>query len=95
MRRGGKASPLPPLFVGVTTADSIQHRTPLDLEPRVSSKDIDLNILYNAVISRGGYDAVCNEKLAWRKVGEIFHLPTINAAAHAFALKSVYYYNLA
>lgn len=83
------------LFIGVATADRIQHRTPLDLEPRVSSKDIDLNILYNAVISRGGYDAVCNEKLAWRKVGEIFHLPTINAAAHAFALKSVYYYNLA
>jgi chromatin structure-remodeling complex subunit RSC9 len=84
-----------PCAHAVAITDSNRHRTPFELEPRVSGRPIDLYVLYNAVVSRGGYDAVCNERLAWRKVGGIFHLPSLNAAAHAFALKSVYYYNLA
>jgi len=43
----------------------------------------------------GGYDAVSAEKLAWRKVGTDFSLTQNNAAAYAFALKTVYYKNLA
>lgn len=35
------------------------------------------------------------EKLAWRKVGQEFNLGASNAAAYAFALKTVYYKNLA
>ena len=44
---------------------------------------------------RGGYDAVSSEKLAWRKVGQEFNLGQTNTAAYAFALKTVYYKNLA
>lgn len=47
------------------------------------------------VTSRGGYDAISAEKLAWRKVGQEFNLGSANAAAYAFALKTVYYKNLA
>lgn len=45
--------------------------------------------------ARGGYDNISHEKLAWRRVGQEFNLGTTNAAAYAFALKTVYYKNLA
>lgn len=70
-------------------------RTPLDLHARVNGKHIDLFKLYNVVSVRGGYDAISHEKLAWRRVGQEFNLGTSNAAAYAFALKTVYYKNLA
>lgn len=35
------------------------------------------------------------EKLAWRRIGHDFSLGAANAAAYAFALKTVYYKNLA
>ncbi len=35
------------------------------------------------------------EKLAWRRVGNDFNLGAANAAAYAFALKTLYYKNLA
>jgi chromatin structure-remodeling complex subunit RSC9 len=47
------------------------------------------------VTERGGYDVVSREKLVWRRVGQEFNLGTTNAAAYAFALKTVYYKNLA
>lgn len=61
----------------------------------MNGKHIDLYKLWNAVIARGGYDVVSQEKLAWRKVGQEFNLGATNAAAYAFALKTVYYKNLA
>lgn len=67
----------------------------MDLGPRVNGKHIDLFKLFNLVMQRGGYDAVSSEKLAWRKVGQDFNLGQTNTAAYAFALKSVYYKNLA
>lgn len=70
-------------------------RTPLDLQARVNGKHIDLFKLWNVVAARGGYDAISHEKLAWRRVGQEFNLGTNNAAAYAFALKTVYYKNLA
>lgn len=70
-------------------------RTPLDLGARVNGKHIDLFKLWNVVAARGGYDAISHEKLAWRRVGAEFNLGTNNAAAYAFALKTVYYKNLA
>lgn len=69
--------------------------TPLDLQARVNGKHIDLFKLWKVVSDRGGYDAVSHEKLAWRRVGQEFSLGTTNAAAYAFALKTVYYKNLA
>ena len=51
--------------------------------------------LFLIVTSRGGYDAVSSEKLAWRKIGAEFNLGQTNAAAYAFALKTTYYKNLA
>ena len=69
--------------------------TPLDLQPRVNGKQINLRKLLDIVVERGGYDSVSAEKLAWRKVGQEFGLGSSNAAAYAFALKTVYYKNLA
>ncbi|KAL9604678.1 MAG: hypothetical protein Q9219_000398 [cf. Caloplaca sp. 3 TL-2023] len=69
--------------------------TTLDKAPRVNGKPIDLARLYRIVIDLGGYDQVSREKLAWRKVGQEFNLGATNAAAYAFALKTVYYKNLA
>lgn len=71
------------------------RRIQLDLQARVNGKHIDLFKLWRVVSIRGGYDAVSQEKLAWRKVGTEFNLGTTNAAAYAFALKTVYYKNLA
>ena len=69
-------------------------RTQIDWQARVNGKHIDLFKFYNLVTSRGGYDAVSAEKLEWRKVGNEFGLGATNAAAYAFALKTVYYKNL-
>lgn len=71
------------------------HRINVDFQARVNTKHIDLYKLWNVVRSKGGYDAVSAEKLAWRKVGLDFNLGTANAAAYAFALKTTYYKNLA
>ena len=73
----------------------LYHRTSLDLTPRVNGKQIDLFKLFKVVKARGGYDAVSAEKLAWRKAGTEFNLGGSNQAAYAFALKTVYYKNLA
>ncbi|KAI4261711.1 MAG: hypothetical protein L6R42_003091 [Xanthoria sp. 1 TBL-2021] len=72
-----------------------QRGTALDAAPRVNNKPIELQKLYHIVLDQGGYDEVSRAKLAWRKVGQAFGLGTNNAAAYAFALKTVYYKNLA
>ena len=70
-------------------------RTYLDIHPRVNGKPINLKKLFDIVTERAGYDVVSAEKLAWRRVGQEFGLGSNNAAAYAFALKTVYYKNLA
>ena len=75
--------------------NSLLSRINVDFKNRVAGKTIDLHRLYNIVTSRGGYDAVSGEKLAWRKIGGDFNLGSANAAAYAFALKTTYYKNLA
>ncbi|CAO1597040.1 Chromatin structure-remodeling complex protein rsc9 [Xanthoria calcicola] len=72
-----------------------QRGTALDAAPRVNNRPIELQKLYHIVLDHGGYDEVSRAKLAWRKVGQAFGLGTNNAAAYAFALKTVYYKNLA
>ncbi|KAF6230863.1 hypothetical protein HO173_010979 [Letharia columbiana] len=82
-------------FVASLTKFGEERGINVDLQARVNTKHIDLYKLWNVVRSRGGYDAVSAEKLAWRKVGLDFNLGTANAAAYAFALKTTYYKNLA
>lgn len=82
-------------FIQKLAAFHEKRGTHLDAEPRVGSKTVDLLQLYNSVVSRGGYDKVSDEKLAWRKVGVEFNLGTNNLGALAFSLKTTYYKNLA
>ena len=82
-------------FLGMYNCiDRFFNSTHLDLTARVNGKHIDLFRLLRLVVSRGGYDAVSAEKLAWRSVGQAFSVGATNAAAYAFALKTVYYKNL-
>ncbi len=74
---------------------SFAIRINVDFNIRVAGKEIDLYKLYQIVTSRGGYDTVSGEKLAWRGIGGDFHLGSQNAAAYAFAIKTAYYKNLA
>ncbi|POS84250.1 hypothetical protein EPUL_004223, partial [Erysiphe pulchra] len=69
--------------------------TYFDPEPKVGTKHMNLLRLYKAVIARGGYDIVSDEKLAWRKLGQEFNLGSSNLPAVAFQLKGVYYKYLA
>lgn len=82
-------------FIQKLAAFHEERGTTFDSFPRVNGKPIDLQKLYSIVLNLGGYDQVSREKLAWRKVGHEFHLGATNAAAYAFALKTVYYKNLA
>ncbi|MCJ1477810.1 Chromatin structure-remodeling complex protein rsc9 [Lambiella insularis] len=72
-----------------------ERGTSVDINARVNTKHINLYALFKTVYERGGYDKVSAEKLAWRKVGQAFNLGQTNTAAYAFALKTVYYKNLA
>lgn len=58
-------------FLGKLTAFHEQRGTRLETEPRVGARTVNLLDLYNTIIARGGYDKVSEEKLAWRKVGEV------------------------
>lgn len=78
-------------FIAKLTVYHEKRGTNFDPAPRVGSKQIDLLKLYNVVVGRGGYDAVSDEKLAWRKVGEEFNLGQANLPALAFALKTTFY----
>ncbi|KAL9634766.1 MAG: hypothetical protein Q9164_003895 [Protoblastenia rupestris] len=82
-------------FLASLTEFAIDRGINVDFKNRVAGKTIDLHRLYDIVTSRGGYDAVSGEKLAWRKIGGDFNLGSANAAAYAFALKTTYYKNLA
>jgi len=82
-------------FIDKLAAFHEKRGTELQREPRVGSKFINLLDLFNAVVERGGYDKISEEKLAWRKLGQEWNLPANNLPALAFALKSVYYKNLA
>ena len=73
---------------------TVTTRITLDFNARVNGRHIDLFKIWSLVTSRGGYDAVSSEKLAWRRIGNDFNLGATNAAAYAFALKTLYYKNL-
>ncbi|KAI6715192.1 hypothetical protein PZA11_006023 [Diplocarpon coronariae] len=69
--------------------------TNFEATPKVGTKHVNLFHLFNAVVERGGYDRVSDEKLAWRKLGQDFNLGTANQPAVAFLLKTIYYKFLA
>lgn len=82
-------------FIAKLRAYHEKRGTHFDPEPRVGAKNVDLLLLYNMVMERGGYDKVSDEKLAWRKLGQDFNVGQNNLPALAFQLKTVYYKYLA
>lgn len=72
-----------------------ERGTTFEAQPRVGPKPVNLLQLYKAVIARGGYDKVSDEKLAWRKLTNDLGYGGNNLPASAFQLKSVYYKFLA
>ncbi|KAI1000521.1 hypothetical protein K3495_g7672 [Podosphaera aphanis] len=82
-------------FISKLAAYHERRGTYFDPEPKVGTKRMNLLRLYKAVVARGGYDAVSDEKLAWRRMGQEFNLGTGNLPAVAFQLKGVYYKYLA
>ncbi|RKF61832.1 Chromatin structure-remodeling complex subunit rsc9 [Erysiphe neolycopersici] len=82
-------------FINKLAAYHQKRGTYFDPEPKVGTKHMNLLRLYKAVIARGGYDVVSDEKLAWRKLGQEFNLGSSNLPAVAFQLKGVYYKYLA
>lgn len=82
-------------FIAKLTAFHEKRGTHFDPEPRVGARGVDLLLLFNAVISKGGYDRVSDEKKAWRNLGQEFNLGSHNLPALGFALKTAYYKNLA
>lgn len=86
---------MPILSQALTHIFTSIYRTTLEAEPRIGNRHIDLFKLYNRVVAEGGYDAVSEVKLAWRKVALDFVPVSSQQIAHAFQLKTVYYKNLA
>jgi len=82
-------------FIAKLAAFHEKRGTHFDPEPRVGARGVDLLLLFNAVISKGGYDKVSDEKKAWRNLGQEFNLGSHNLPALGFALKTAYYKNLA
>jgi len=71
--------------------------TPFDPEPRVGSVHLDLLKVFNHIVQNGGYDKICDEKLAWRRMAGELGLNTSQhqISATAFSLKERFYKLLA
>ena len=82
-------------FITKLTKYHEERGTTFEAQPRVGPKPVNLLQLYKAVIARGGYDKVSDEKLAWRKLTNDLGYGGNNLPASAFQLKSVYYKFLA
>ncbi|RIB07494.1 hypothetical protein C2G38_2045948 [Gigaspora rosea] len=64
------------------------HGTPLQKEPVLGSKKLDLYKIYNMVISHGGCEKICLEK-SWKKICEPFNFPS-TCTNSAYVMKNVY-----
>ena len=82
-------------FIAKLAAYHQERGTQFETQPRVGSKHVNLLQLYKAVVARGGYDKVSEEKLAWRKVTSDLGFGSNNLPAAAFQLKTHYYKFLA
>ncbi|BFZ56623.1 Chromatin structure-remodeling complex protein rsc9 [Savitreella phatthalungensis] len=64
-------------------------------EPALGPRRLDLLKLYRKVLARGGYDAVSEQSMAWRKIAEDYNCPPMsNAGMPGYLLKTIYYKNL-
>lgn len=82
-------------FIAKLTEFHKQRGTAFDPTPKLGNNQVDLLKLFNYIIERGGYDAVSDEKLAWRRMCEELGLMTSNPPAAAFQLKTIFYKLLA
>ncbi|CAG8452200.1 8073_t:CDS:2 [Acaulospora morrowiae] len=64
------------------------HGTPLQKEPVLGSKKLDLYRIYNMVIENGGCEKICLEK-SWKKICEPFNFPA-TCTNSAYVMKNVY-----
>ncbi|KAK2074743.1 hypothetical protein P8C59_008926 [Phyllachora maydis] len=69
--------------------------TPFEAEPKMGNLTVDLLKLFNLILENGGYDKVSEEKLKWRQMCDGLGLSRTNAPADAYALKQIFYKNLA
>ncbi len=72
-----------------------QRGTFFEPQPKVGAKPANILSLWKAVIARGGYDKVSDEKLAWRKLAADLGFGGNNLPAAAFQLKTIFYKYLA
>lgn len=82
-------------FIAKLTEFHKQRGTSFDPAPKLGLCQVDLFKLFKYIVERGGYDAISDEKLAWRRMCEELGLMTTNPPAAAFSLKSIFYKNLA
>lgn len=82
-------------FIAKLTEFHRQRGTSFDPAPKLGLCQVDLLKLFKYVVAHGGYDAVSDEKLAWRRSCEELGLMTSNPPAAAFSLKTIFYRNLA
>jgi chromatin structure-remodeling complex subunit RSC9 len=82
-------------FINKLTEFHRQRGTSFDPAPKLGSCHVDLLKLYKHIMDHGGYDAVSDEKLAWRRMCEELGLMTSNPPAAAFQLKTLFYRYLA
>ncbi|RHZ47149.1 hypothetical protein Glove_590g40 [Diversispora epigaea] len=64
------------------------HGTPLQKEPVLGSKKLDLYRIYKMVIENGGCEKICLEK-SWKKICEPFNFPA-TCTNSAYVMKNVY-----
>lgn len=82
-------------FIAKLTEFHRQRGTSFDPAPKLGLCQVNLLKLFKYVVAHGGYDAVSDEKLAWRRSCEELGLMTSNPPAAAFSLKTIFYRNLA
>lgn len=67
---------------------------PFDRDGKVAGRPAPLHKLYKLVLSRGGYDAVSDTRMAWREICSNFSFPKAHDGAMSYQLKLLYYKNL-
>lgn len=72
-----------------------QRGVPFDRDGKVAGRPAPLHKLYTLVMSRGGYDAVSDTRMAWREICSNFSFPKAHDGAMSYQLKQLYYKNLA
>lgn len=65
-------------------------------EPALGPRRLDLLKLYRKILAKGGYDAVSDQGMAWRRIADEYNIPPMsNAGMPGYLLKTIYYKCLA